>query len=314
MKKVLGFLIDFQKNHFEWKLYLAVATFLAVSIVINYQLDFEDSYVDAVQGEWLHWPAMFLWQGLPFLAVCFILLAFGVKRDWINSSGFWITFVLGFIIQGLGRSFFLHELLVDKYLSGIDHKFIERCARWATSLFTVVIPLVLISKLLEDKESNDHYGLSNIKFDKRPYFIMLLIALVFIGIGSFIGEVYAYYPRYIHSGGISFGRVHELPGWLPVVLFESCYGSDFLGVEMFFRGFLVLAFARYLGGYAVVAMIATYCFLHFGKPMAEAVSSIFGGYILGIVTYYTRSIWGGVIIHVGIAWGMELFGYLQRLI
>jgi len=32
--------------------------------------------------------------------------------------------------------------------------------------------------------------------------------------------------------------------------------------------------------------------------------------ILGAVILQTRSIWGGLIVHLGIAWLMELFGYL----
>jgi hypothetical protein len=55
-----------------------------------------------------------------------------------------------------------------------------------------------------------------------------------------------------------------------------------------------------------------YCTLHFGKPMGEAVSSVFGGYILGVVAYETRSIWGGVIVHIGIAWMMEIIAFAQK--
>ena len=58
-------------------------------------------------------------------------------------------------------------------------------------------------------------------------------------------------------------------------------------------------------------MIATYCFLHFGKPVTETLSSIIGGYILGIIALKNKNIWGGVMVHVGVAWSMELFGYLQ---
>lgn len=61
-------------------------------------------------------------------------------------------------------------------------------------------------------------------------------------------------------------------------------------------------------------MVATYAFLHFGKPMTEAISSVFGGYILGIIFLYNRNVWGGVIIHMGVAWVLELFGYLRSLI
>jgi membrane protease YdiL (CAAX protease family) len=85
-----------------------------------------------------------------------------------------------------------------------------------------------------------------------------------------------------------------------------------VGIELLFRGFMVIGMASVLGRAAVVPMVVTYCFLHFGKPAGEAVSSIFGGFILGVIAYETRSIWGGIIIHVGIAWAMELAAYWQK--
>jgi hypothetical protein len=60
-------------------------------------------------------------------------------------------------------------------------------------------------------------------------------------------------------------------------------------------------------------MIATYCFLHFGKPISESISSVFGGYILGLIALNSRNIWGGVFIHVGVAWLMEFFGWWQSV-
>jgi hypothetical protein len=32
--------------------------------------------------------------------------------------------------------------------------------------------------------------------------------------------------------------------------------------------------------------------------------------ILGVVVYHTRSIFGGLIVHLGIAWLMEIGGYI----
>jgi hypothetical protein len=60
-------------------------------------------------------------------------------------------------------------------------------------------------------------------------------------------------------------------------------------------------------------MAVFYCAIHFGKPMAECISSFFGGIILGVITYNTRTIWGGVIVHLGIAWLMEIGGCLGNI-
>ena len=92
--------------------------------------------------------------------------------------------------------------------------------------------------------------------------------------------------------------------------FELSYGSDFVGIEFFFRGFLVLAFIRWAGKEAVLPMACFYCTIHFGKPLGECISSYFGGLLLGVVIANTRSVWGGLMVHLGIAWMMELGGYI----
>jgi membrane protease YdiL (CAAX protease family) len=98
--------------------------------------------------------------------------------------------------------------------------------------------------------------------------------------------------------------------WYYKLLYELSYGLDFFTIELFFRGFLVLAFAKWVGKAAILPMALFYCTIHFGKPLGECISSYFGGLILGAVTLHTRSIWGGLMVHVGIAWLMEMFGYI----
>ena len=89
------------------------------------------------------------------------------------------------------------------------------------------------------------------------------------------------------------------------------YISDFLSTELFFRGLLVIGLSKMLGKNVVLPMVAAYATLHFGKPMGETISSVFGGYILGIIALYSRNIWGGVFIHGGIAFLMEVFAFLR---
>ena len=104
------------------------------------------------------------------------------------------------------------------------------------------------------------------------------------------------------------------PGWLYKLLFELSYGSDFFSVEIFFRGFLVIGFIKWVGKDAILPMACFYCTIHFGKPMGECISSYFGGLLLGIVAYNTRSIYGGLMVHLGIAWLMEIGGYIGNLL
>ena len=96
------------------------------------------------------------------------------------------------------------------------------------------------------------------------------------------------------------------------LLYELSYGTDFLTIESFFRGFVVLAFVRYVGKDAILPMAAFYCTIHFGKPLFECITSYFGGIILGVIVYNTRSIWGGFIVHLGMAWLMDIFAIIGR--
>jgi membrane protease YdiL (CAAX protease family) len=92
---------------------------------------------------------------------------------------------------------------------------------------------------------------------------------------------------------------------------ELMYAAQFLSLEFFFRGFLLQGLRRVVGANAVFVMIVPYCMIHYGKPMAETTGAIFAGVILGTLAMRTRSIWGGVLIHVGVAWSMDLLAISQ---
>ena len=312
MKKVLFYLKDYQQKHFDWKLYGAILLFISICISINYRLDFEDSIIDAYHGRPIKWLWMFLFHSFPFVSVCLILYAFGRKRSWLTSGNFWLKVLVGFGLLAFDRSFYgLRNWL--QVLPREEFHFMMRCLNWASSLILVVIPLLLLYPILEKEEDRNWYGLVWRKFDPKPYLFLLLIAAVFIGVGSFLSEINEYYPRYLTSGASRYLRANpDVKEWQTVLFYELCYGSNFISVELIFRGFLIFAFTRTLGSYAVLPMVATYAFLHFGKPLGETISSIFGGYVLGIISYNSRNIWGGIFIHLGVAWLMELFGWLQR--
>lgn len=97
------------------------------------------------------------------------------------------------------------------------------------------------------------------------------------------------------------------------VVYELCYGFDFVSIEFFFRGFLILALAKICGTHCIIPVACFYCSIHLGKPMGEAISSFWGGLLLGIISYNTGSIWGGLIVHLGIAWLMEAAGWLAMI-
>ena len=138
---------------------------------------------------------------------------------------------------------------------------------------------------------------------------MLALIAPFVFFSAFESGLNNYYPTYRYS---SVARSLGISPWLPAAAYEFLYGLDFFNVELTFRGFFVIGMATVLGREAVVPMAVFYCTIHFGKPAVEAISSIFGGYILGAIAYQTRSIWGGVIVHIGLAWMMELAAFVAK--
>ena len=150
-------------------------------------------------------------------------------------------------------------------------------------------------------------GLTKRNFNAAPYFALLLLLLPLIALASTQHDFLQVYPKVQHLSFID-GYTH--PAWPWKLLYELSYGLDFLGIELFFRGLLVIGLLRFVGQDAILPMAAFYCTIHFGKPLGECISSFFGGLILGVLAANTRTIVGGLIVHLGLAWLMELGGWL----
>lgn len=142
----------------------------------------------------------------------------------------------------------------------------------------------------------------NRNFIWRPYLLLLLCAIPLLVIAGATNDFQQTYPK---VKNIAFIFPHTQHDFVSQIVYELSYGTDFLTIESFFRGFLVLAFVRYVGRDAILPMAAFYCTIHFGKPLFECITSYLGGIMLGVVVYNTRSIWGGLIVHLGMAWLMD---------
>jgi hypothetical protein len=151
------------------------------------------------------------------------------------------------------------------------------------------------------------FGLTAKNFRSKPYFLILCGLVPLIALASTRPDFLQMYPK---VKNIAFIGGYAKPVWPWNLLYEISYGLDFLSIELFFRGLLVIGLARYAGEYAILPMAAFYCTIHFGKPMGECISSFFGGLALGVIALRTRSILGGLIVHLGLAWLMELGGWI----
>ena len=160
----------------------------------------------------------------------------------------------------------------------------------------LLLPMAVIA-CLPGERIRDYY-VSPRGFIKHLWIYGVMFALILpaVVIASDTATFRHTYPFYKLASRSSF----DLWTW------EAMYAVQFLSLEFFFRGFLLQGLRRALGANAIFVMIVPYCMIHYGKPMAETFGAIGAGLILGTLAMRTRSIWGGVLIHVGVAWTMDL--------
>ena len=94
--------------------------------------------------------------------------------------------------------------------------------------------------------------------------------------------------------------------WQLLLCFWLLYALQFVSVEVFFRGFVCFTLEKSFGFGAIAVMTVPYCMIHFHKPLMEALAAIGAGVVLGWLALKTRSIWGGVLLHIAVAFSMDL--------
>ncbi len=102
------------------------------------------------------------------------------------------------------------------------------------------------------------------------------------------------------------------PLWPHFWAWELSYGLQFIGLEFFFRGFMVHGTKHRFGFYSVFVMTVPYCMIHFGKPMPETFAAIVAGIVLGFMSLKTRSIWMGAAIHMSVALSMDFLSMWRQ--
>jgi hypothetical protein len=279
-----------------------VSFFTAILVYINYQygLDALIRKNNSLPVKLIAWYAVFL-------------IAFAVPYIvwWIFTSSRVLKDKNFLLLLFLAPAIFALKISLDFsfFKTGNDsfNNYWNHIIYWLLLLCIIASILFIIWRLFEKEQS--FYGLTVKGINWKPYWIMLLIMVPLIALASTQADFLAVYPK------LQLITVNQQAptAWWQKILFELAYGSDFITIELFFRGFLILGFIKWAGKDAILPMACFYCTIHFGKPMGECISSYFGGMILGIVVYHTRSIYGGLMVHLGIAWLMELGGYMGRL-
>lgn len=249
-----------------------------------------------------------VFHGFPYLVGVGLLWVFRFKLQ--LSRRFWLTFLFSLLLIGFRRGTDGY-LLFTQDLPSETRYFLSKVYYNFYTLLLMFIPLAIAFWLHYKREIGHFFGIQirGVKFG--PYWIMLLGMVPLISGASFTESFLQMYPTYSSSAGQTFATYNDLPNWASFWIYEFAYILDYASIEVYFRGFLIFAMAKFLGKEVVFPMVAAYVWLHFGKPFGETLGSAFGGYILGITALYSRNIWGGIFIHMGVAFLMDVFAFWQ---
>lgn len=299
--------IDFLKKDFHLISYIYTFVFVFTLIAINYSTDLYQTYVVASYQKGNSVYVFFLFYSLVYFFAAIPVLIFQKKYEILKNPAFYFKSLFFILLYALSIGYYDYRSWEFPSLLTLDKYYLFRLiARFKSCVF-VLLPLFLY-KAFFDKKIEGIYGLSKNSQHLHAYFILYLLMLPFLIGVSFTPDFLKAYPQFKPWFYVG---VFELPVWLYTLFYEILYAVDFINTELFFRGAMVIGLTAIMGPKTVLPMIVFYASIHFGKPIGETVSSIFGGYILGALAYQTKHIWGGVIAHIGIALTMELMGFVH---
>ncbi len=314
MRKIIALLRAYLAEDFQLAPYVATAVFLTLALGLNYRYDFEDSVIDAYIGREIRMVWYFLFYGLAYYGTVALEAATrhrtpdNADRAYLRNPRFWGLSLAALAILGLDGGFYYQRAATEAWFAPATRVWGYQVLVNLNSVLTILLPCALLYRWHPDHGAG-LFGLRAVKISSlRAYAGLLVFMVPLITWASFQPDFLASYPSYERNSAAATWGVSPL---LTAAVYELAYGWDFVATELIFRGLLIIGVAYAAGRRALLPMVVTYAFLHFGKPLGEAIGSIFGGYILGVLALRTRSIWGGIAIHLGVAWLMELAAFLQ---
>jgi hypothetical protein len=316
LQKIYTNLRQFVQADYQPKVYAAAAIFAVLALYINYfsplkgtNFTVEERFSYALRSEHLLYFAYLPFYGLPYLLILYIKLQQSQSLAIFSNTLFWRKFALAILVLCISGGFYFPVYKIS-YMPFHVQMVITQYIYALQGFFTVFACIALYYFCFETEKIPTLYGMQKGGFTPKPYLILLGLMALPVFVASFSADFQNQYPN---LGGPFIQDTWGIPKNFIVVFYEFLYLLDFLNLELLMRGFMVVGFVHVLGRHAVLPTTIVYLLLHFEKPLAEAIGSIFGGYILAVISLQTRSIWGGCLVHIGIAALMELFAFLQKI-
>lgn len=302
MKSILKYFKDYWEEQNIFHL-LFIGIFLAVCIHFNYKYDIENSVIDIHAKTFKLYYLYFLLYSVGFILPYLTYIYDKAGRKMLSDWRLWGRMLFALATFCAYCYFFQYRRLIENNIDDYDTRQILKIC--ADNLFQALLMFLMVFVFwwFRDRKEQRLYGLKLHPEHNKTYGLMFLAMIPLVVGASFTEGFQSYYPtvkkilHYCQNSPFKYA-------W--VALYEFCYGQEFLHIEFFFRGFLILAFVKYAGSRAILPAAVFYCFIHFGKPAGECISSFFGGLILGVLSYRSQSIAAGIWIHLGIALLMEL--------
>jgi hypothetical protein len=317
MHKILQYWRDQLQTERKPMLYLGVLAIIGMFIVFN--------YVAAPSGHksWEYWliknyyhtkslacyPLYFLFYLVPYVLVLVWSSFFHEQvRTALKNPRFWgrLAFIFGLLAfhESLGWTRYVN--LMD--FKGTDRYYVHKILGALSPLLTLGLPLYLFWRWRDRDKTPFMYGFTTKGFDFKPYLILLGLMVPIVIVAAQFTQFSSYYPTLRPE---RFAQLQLIqPKWFAFGCYELVYGLYFIWAEIVFRGFLIIGMKSHLGAHAVLPSTAPYVFRHFAKPPGETISSFFGGWLLGVLSYRTHSVLGGAMIHAGIAVLMDTIAFL----
>ncbi len=308
MTKIFSSLKNFILEDYATRYYLLTALLLTVSIVLNYQFEIEDELIDNQSSKSIRLLFYLSLYGFAYYGTLFLLMLTKGK-NYFSSKELLLKSSLAILVLAVDGTYSVTTGFFKHFFQSSmpEATFLRKIANQALPLSGYFLVLLLLH-IHYDRTTKSLYGLNFRGFHGKPYLAMFGIMIPLIAWASFQQDFTLQYPMFKYW---NYTPVFGLTQLQMFGLYECFYLLDFINIELVFRGLLVIGMVKLMGKDALLPMVVVYAFLHFGKPVAETISSVFGGYILGVLAYRTQSIMGGFLIHMGIAFLMDLFAILQ---
>ena len=171
-------------------------------------------------------------------------------------------------------------------------------------VFWIIVPL-LVARRLGFGPVRLGFGLGTLREKIGIYALLYVLMLIPLFVAALQESFLLRYPLYSPPT-----RADWTWGYLGQFWF--LYFVQFVALEFFFRGFLVLTLKPRFGYASIAVMLVPYVMLHIHKPLLEAFAALVAGTILGWLTIKTRSIWGGVFLHFAVALTMDLLAMARN--